>query len=192
MSSVESWKDADQDYSLRELYDFIVALLSTPDSVFAKNTLKWWNRKVFGLKNTKAKRVSHQDVIPATSRFNRLLAAENARSQRKSLKAEERRQHEEAERRAAEATAKRKAYEDLRADRERRRRRKEVLEKDADETGVTDEGSSADEGNDMSSGEGGEGEVIGMDWVNEGEDSDGLEDDDEVTQDIHEDTRARR
>ncbi|THU90537.1 hypothetical protein K435DRAFT_864218 [Dendrothele bispora CBS 962.96] len=190
MSSVESWKELDQDYSLRELYDFIVALLSTPDSVFAKNTLAWWNRKVFGLKKIKAKRVAQKDVIPAKSRFNKLIAAENACSKRKAQKAE----REEAERRAAEEVAKRKAYDDLRAERERRRQRKAASRDiDTDRSSAIDEGSSMDEGNDTAEGEVGEGGDEDEGDVDAAVCGDGDELEDEGTpQDIHEDTRTRR
>ncbi|KAK7440949.1 hypothetical protein VKT23_016725 [Stygiomarasmius scandens] len=43
MSQVESWRLTDQEYDLQELYNYVVAFLSNPNSVLAKKTLRWWN-----------------------------------------------------------------------------------------------------------------------------------------------------
>ncbi|KAK7461732.1 hypothetical protein VKT23_008161 [Stygiomarasmius scandens] len=74
MSDVKSWSLEDGSYNLRDLYDLIVRLLSDPESIFAKRTLRWWNDKVLGRKNGKSKQVAPKDVVPSTSTFNKLVA----------------------------------------------------------------------------------------------------------------------
>ncbi|KAK7444350.1 hypothetical protein VKT23_015363 [Stygiomarasmius scandens] len=164
MSDVESWSLEDGSYNLRDLYDLIVRLLSDPESIFAKRTLRWWNDKVLGRKNGKSKRVAPKDVVPGTSAFNKLVAAEAARSLRRAEKAEERRQREEAERRQAEAAARQKALEHIRAQRQQRQQPAQPEEDDGDggdgsEGGVVGQGEGEGTDDEMDgAGEGGEGE----------------------------------
>ncbi|THV06119.1 hypothetical protein K435DRAFT_883572 [Dendrothele bispora CBS 962.96] len=47
MSMAESWSLVDEAYDLRMLYDSIVDILTTPDSLFAKSTIAWFNTFVF-------------------------------------------------------------------------------------------------------------------------------------------------
>ncbi|THU90532.1 hypothetical protein K435DRAFT_256718 [Dendrothele bispora CBS 962.96] len=117
MSNVESWSLENGSYNLRDLYDLIVRLLSNPHSLFAKQTLQWWNDQVFGGKRSNVKRIAPENVVPSTSAFNELFAADAARSLRRVEKSEDCRQREEAERRKAESTARKKVLEDMRADR---------------------------------------------------------------------------
>ncbi|THV04619.1 hypothetical protein K435DRAFT_790836 [Dendrothele bispora CBS 962.96] len=120
MSMSESWNLVDETYDLRTLYDSIVDLLTTPDSLFVENILAWFNRKVFGKKKLVAKRIVTKDVVHGGNPFKALATAEAARSQRRLEKMEERGEREEVERRAAEAAAREKAMEAMRAEREKR------------------------------------------------------------------------
>ncbi|THU90933.1 hypothetical protein K435DRAFT_801657 [Dendrothele bispora CBS 962.96] len=122
MSMSESWNLVDETYDLRTLYDSIVDLLTTPDSLFVNNILAWFNRKVFGKKKLIAKRVVSKDVVHGGNPFKALATAEAARSQRRLEKMEERHEREEAERRVAEAAAREKAMEAMRAEREKQSR----------------------------------------------------------------------
>ncbi|THU76405.1 hypothetical protein K435DRAFT_879259 [Dendrothele bispora CBS 962.96] len=142
MSMSESWNLVDETYDLQTLYDSIVDLLTTPDSLFVKNILAWFNRfgvvflsfssfiltllwvvghyrKVFGKKKLIAKRIVTKDVVHGGNPFKALATAEAARSQRRLEKMEERHEREEAERRVAEAAARKKAMEAVHAEREK-------------------------------------------------------------------------
>ncbi|KAK7437726.1 hypothetical protein VKT23_018442 [Stygiomarasmius scandens] len=120
--------------------------------------------KVVGRKNGKSKRVAPKDVVPSTSTFNKLIAAEAARSLRRAEKVEECRQHEEAERRQAEAAARQKALEHIRAQRQQWQQPAQPEEDDGDggdgsEGGVVGQGEGEGTDDEMDgAGEGGEGE----------------------------------
>ncbi|KAK7442701.1 hypothetical protein VKT23_015947 [Stygiomarasmius scandens] len=133
MSQVESWCLTDQEYDLQELYNYVVAFLSNPNSVLAKKTLRWWNIKVFSKKASQNKKKGKVNVVKPKSLFDKLIQVDANKSNRRAEKAAANRELEEAERRVAEQRGKQLALQELAARREERERRKRQQQSRSDD-----------------------------------------------------------